>query len=237
MNSTYYNSKVLSEQERREFCKQADRVISDFIESIDILYNMREKLSFEDDGWFIKNEGVLIDLRIFTSYCHCDIMVLTKQFILSTHYYERAFTYGKLKVVLNESFKKLYGFTEGARSKSYFAHLKEVAAHFPQFNDEFETFTADLEKECNNKTWWKEERDAEVHMDIEILDRFRNEDIYESQVVQDVICILEIFDRIDRLESMIHKAVNDYRDNLPTVIIFEFPDDSSACHKSSEKQR
>lgn len=226
MDCSHYKSKVLSEQERREFCKQADRVISDFIDSIGTLYNMRENLSFEEDEWFKKNEGILISLRIFTSYCQCDIMVLTKQFILSTHYYEKAFTYGKLKVVLNESFKKLYGFTESAQHKSYFARLKEVVTHFPWLKDTLETISAELEKECKDKTWWKEERDAEVHMDIEMLDRFRNEDIYESQVVQDVISILDIFDRIDQFASTIHKAVNDYIDDLPTMLVFEFPDDS-----------
>ena len=219
MNSARYN-KLLSEQERREYCQQADNIISDFIESINILCNIRERLALEEDEWFKKNDGLLISLRVFVSYCYCDIVVLTKQFILATHYYEKAFTYGKLKVVLNESFKKLYGFTDNAKSKSYFAQLKEVAAAFPQFNNDIETFSTDLETISNKNTWWKEERDAEVHMDVEMLDKFRNEDIYESQVIQEINSVLDIFDRVALFASTIHKTIIDFIsiDELPTAL-------------------
>ena len=224
-----HNNKVLSEQERIEFCELADKVINDFTKSIEILFNMHERLTLEEDGWLKKKEDHLIDLRLFVSYCYCDIVILTKQFILSTHYYEKAFTYGKLKVVLNESFKKLYGFTKSSQNKSYFAQLKEAAKEFPKFKDKLEMFSNDLDEMSRKKTWWKEERNAEVHLDVKMLDKFRNKDVYEGQVILDVISIFDIFDRINELSSSIHQTVTTYasKDELPTAFIFKLPVDHS----------
>ena len=86
------------------------------------------------------------------------------------------------KVQLNESFKKLYGFNKKAYKDSYCAQLENIITMFPGFKSEFDELLLDLELIWKD-SWWKDERDAEVHIDAAKLYELRHEEINESKVV------------------------------------------------------
>ena len=203
----YYNNKELSAQERMDFCAMADDTIYSFSESIDGVHEIAENIALSKSEGFKRIMSELIDVSTFISYSYCDIMVLTKLFLSATNHYERAFLRGKLKVLLNESFKKLYGYTEKSRRNTYFFRLKELSAKFPQFTDRVSVFSTELNELSIRESWWKDERNAEVHFDIKILYRTRHERINESKVVMETTPLIDIFNSLNMLMNDMSKVI------------------------------
>ena len=209
MDGIFYNNKVLNEQERVELCKTADDATKSFAESIDGMYEWAEKVALNENGGFRTIEREFIDVSIFVAYCYCDIALMTKQFIQCSDFYEKAFIRGKLKVLLNESFKKLYGFGKKAKEEPYFARLKKLAALFPQFSSEIHALDAELHEYSVKDSWWKDERDAEIHWDIEKLYRYRHEEVDESKVMMEDHFLIDVLLRVNSFTAVLHKVFID----------------------------
>lgn len=95
---------------------------------------------------------------------------------------------------LNESFKKLYGFN-GVYKGSYCAKLEMIITKFfPEYKKPFDELLSDFEQ-ISKDPWWKEERDAEVHIDVTKLYALRHEEINERKVAMEA----------DQLTSLIHR--------------------------------
>ena len=168
MSSDIQYNKALSQEERSKFNLLADEMISIFSESIDGMYELGK--SYQDmNNIHHKVSKIMCDVSVFVSYAFADCIVLTKLFMNTPDMYEKSLLRGKLKVHMNESFKKLYGFTEKARKESYTAKLQEIIPHFYGPDREFAGILADLEEISKRNSWWKEIRSAEVHLDIPIL--------------------------------------------------------------------
>ena len=206
MNKIFYNNKVLNEQERMKLCEVADDAVRHFAESIDGMHEWAEKVASNENKGFRTIEREFIDISIFVAYCYCDIALMTRQFIQSNNSYERSFLRGKLKVLLNESFKKLYGFAKKTKDETYFTRLKKLAALFPQFSSEIHVFEAELHEYSIKDTWWKDERDAEVHWDIEKLYQYRHEEVNESKVMMEANFMIDILLRVESYTTVLHKA-------------------------------
>ena len=58
-----------------------------------------------------------------------------------------------------------------------------------------------------NSSWWKNERDYEVHLDVDKLFASRKEEIVESKVMMDM---MKLFSRL--------QAVNDFLSNVHTCL-------------------
>lgn len=206
MDGIFYNNKVLNEQERMKLCEVADDAIRSFAESIDGMHEWSENVALNENKGFRTIEREFIDISIFVAYCYCDIALMTKQFVQSVDSYERAFIRGKLKVLLNESFKKLYGFAKKTKEEPYFARLKKLGALFPQFSNEIHVFEAELHEYSIKDTWWKDERDAEVHWDIEKLYQYRHEEVNESKVMMEAHFMIDILLRVESYTTVLHKT-------------------------------
>ena len=206
MDGIFYNNKVLNEQERMKLCEVADDAIRSFAESIDGMHEWSENVASNENKGFRTIEREFIDISIFVAYCYCDIALMTKQFVQSVDSYERAFIRGKLKVLLNESFKKLYGFAKKTKEEPYFARLKKLAALFPQFSSEIKVFEKELHEYSIKDTWWKDERDAEVHWDIKKLYQYRHEEVNESKVMMEAHFMISILYRVNFFIATLHKA-------------------------------
>ena len=88
---------------------------------------------------------------------------------------------GKLRVVLNEGFKKLYGFNDKNRGNSEWKKLASVLKYFPEeINHQYNHLSSLLEEHSKSSSWWRDERDIETHLDTEKLYDSRCEDIIES---------------------------------------------------------
>ena len=203
----FYNNNVLSERERIALVQKIDADIRHYSESIDGVQEIANNIDSSKNEDFKKIMKELISVSTFTSYSFCDILVLTKSFILFTTPYEKSFFRGKLKVQLNESFKKLYGFNEKAFQASYCARLDNIVAMFSNHRAEYDSILSQIDAISKQHTWWKDERNAEVHLDIEMLYSTRHEEINESKVVMETIPLIEFFNRLNSFMNEITLAL------------------------------
>ena len=206
----YYNNKVLSAQEREAFRIMSEETIRDFSESIEGFYELSQEFKPSQNKEYDKITKTVLDVGIFTSYTFCDCVALLKHFVLSSNTYDKSLFRGKLKVLLNEGFKRLYGFNDKQREKSYYIKLGEIINHFPDFNLEYNSIQLRLKQLSEQSTWWKDERNIEVHLDMTQLHKSRHEEINESKVAMEAHLLIDLLVQINRLMGRMHQAYIDY---------------------------
>lgn len=206
----YYNNKVLSAQEREEFRIRAEETIEIFTESIDGFCELYQEYKPSQNKVHDKITKTVLDVGIFTCYTYCDCTVLLKHFILSTDLYEKRLFRGKLKVLLNEGFKSLYGFNDKQRKRSYYIKLGEIMNYFPGFQLEYDSILLKLKQLSEQSTWWKDERNTEVHLDMSQLYKTRHEEINESKVAMESQLLMGLLVQINKLMGRMHQAYIDY---------------------------
>ena len=206
----YYNNKVLSAQEREEFRIRSVEAIDVFAESIDGFYELNREHKPSENKAHDKITKTVLDVGIFTSYTFCDCAALLKHFVLSSNTYDKSLFRGKLKVLLNEGFKNLYGFNDKQREKSYYIKLGEIINHFPDFKSEYNSILLRLKQLSEQSTWWKDERNIEVHLDMTQLYKSRHEEINESKVAMEAHLLIDLLVQINKLMGRMHQAYIDY---------------------------
>ena len=206
----YYNNKVLSAQEREAFRIMSEETIRDFSESIEGFYELSQEFKLSQNKEYDKITKTVLDVGIFTSYTFCDCVALLKHFVLSSNTYDKSLFRGKLKVLLNEGFKSLYGFNDKQREKSYYIKLGEIINHFPDFKSEYNSILLKLKQLSEQSTWWKDERNIEVHLDMSQLYKTRHEEINESKVAMESHLLIDLLVQINRLMGRMHQAYIDY---------------------------
>ena len=206
----YYNNKVLSAQEREEFRIRAEETIEIFTESIDGFCELYQEYKPSQNKVHDKITKTVLDVGIFTCYTYCDCTVLLKHFILSTDLYEKRLFRGKLKVLLNEGFKCLYGFNDKQRKRSYYIKLGEILNYFPGFQLEYDSILLKLKQLSEQSTWWKDERNTEVHLDMSQFYKTRHEEINESKVAIESQLLIGLLVQINKLMGRMHQAYIDY---------------------------
>ena len=159
---------------------------------------------------FDKITKTVLDVGIFTSYTFCDCVALLKHFVLSSNTYDKSLFRGKLKVLLNEGFKNLYGFNDKQREKSYYIKLGEIINHFPGFKSEYNSILLKLKQLSEQSAWWKDERNIEVHLDMTQLYKSRHEEINESKVAMEAHLLIDLLVQINKLMGRMHQAYINY---------------------------
>lgn len=206
----YYNNKVLSAQEREAFRIMSEETIRDFSESIEGFYELSQEFKPSQNKEHDKITKTVLDVGIFTSYTFCDCVALLKHFVLSSNAYDKSLFRGKLKVLLNEGFKSLYGFNDKQRKRSYYIKLGEIMNYFPGFQLEYDSILLKLKQLSEQSTWWKDERNTEVHLDMSQLYKTRHEEINESKVAMESQLLIGLLVQINRLMGRMHQAYIDY---------------------------
>ena len=193
-----YNNRVLTAEERDAYCRKADEYIdmySGFIEGVFQL--SKEAATVLDNSESAEINKAMLEISAFTLYAFCDCIVLNKLFARAGNPYEKSFLRGKWRVHLNESFKKLYGFNKSGYKDSYCAKLEQIIIRFfPRFKGKFDELMSDFEQ-LSKESWWKEERNAEVHVDGAKLYELRHEEINESKVVMEAGQLTSLIHRLD----------------------------------------
>lgn len=190
-----YNNRVLTEAERVEYCRQADECIVEHSKCVEGVFQLAKMVPALGNSDFSKINKTLLDIVTFTTHAFCDCIVLDKLFIRASHPYEKSLLRGKLKVHLNESFKKLYGFNKNSYKNSYCAKLEQIMPMFPGFQQKFDELMSDFEQ-ISKESWWKEERNAEVHIDAAKLYELRHEEINESKVSMEATQLIGLFNSV-----------------------------------------
>ena len=206
----YYNNKVLSAQEREAFRIMSEETIRDFSESIEGFYELSQEFKPSQNKDHDKITKTVLDVGIFTSYTFCDCVALLKHFVLTSNSYDKSLFRGKLKVLLNEGFKSLYGFNDKQRKRSYYIKLGEIMNYFPGFQLEYDSILLKLKQLSEQSTWWKDERNTEVHLDMSQLYKSRHEEINESKVAMESQLLIGLLVQINKLMGRMHQAYIDY---------------------------
>lgn len=200
-----YGDKTLSDAERRDFVAYLDQTIAQHSEGIPLMLETLETTKDQHDEYH-ELERSVVSIMFFVLITMIDSLVASKYFLLADKDYDRRFMRGKLMVILNEGFKRLYGFetkNKDRNTKSEWAKLHPWMKHFP---DSVQSQYHELSLLLNNDaqtSWWKNERDYEVHLEVERLYASRQEEVIESKVMMDM---MKLFSRL--------QAVNDFLSNV-----------------------
>lgn len=194
-----YNNRVLTAVEREAYCKKADEFINEYSGFIEEIVQLSKEVAALESGNPDSAEinKAMLEISAFTTSAFCDSIVWDKLFVRATNPYEKSFLRGKWRVHLNESFKKLCGFSESGHKVSYCAQLEQmIIRFFPRFKGEFDELMSDFEQ-LSRESWWKEERNAEVHIDVAKLYELRHEEINESKVVMEAGQLTSLIRRLN----------------------------------------
>jgi len=203
----HYNGKTLSDKERKEFVAVIDETIAQYSEGLPLMHNTLEKTSAQRDDYH-QIYHTVVSVMQFVLFTMIDSMVASKYFILADGDYDRRFMRGKLMVVLNEGFKRLYGFNEKSHEKSEWDRLLPILKYFPEIiNHQYQELTFHLEKLAKSSSWWKDDRDMETHFDTEKLYVSRQKEIIESKVMMDTTKLLYALIAVDGFLTNVHACI------------------------------
>ena len=205
-----YNGKTLNEDERKEFVSVIDETVSVFTSGLPLLKEELERTeSFQDDYHRICR--VVYSVSLFVVMTMSDCMVAGKYFILAENDYDKRFMRGKMKVILNEGFKKLYGYIEKNKKVSEWFRLLDYMKFFPEvINRQYQDLTFLLEKESKASSWWKDERDYETHIEAEKLYASRMEEIEESKEMMETLRLYDALFAVNHFLTNAHACLRNY---------------------------
>lgn len=180
-----HNGTTLNDDEREDFVAYIEGRICEQREGLQILSQGLKEFKDEDSKISIIARTIF-QVALFTLLTMGDCLIASKYFLKADTNYDRCFMRGKLKVILNEGFKKLFGFTQTNKKQSEWARLKPLVEYFPEkIKQDYDLLDKLLEKRSRGGSWWKEERDLETHLDAIGLYESRQEEIVESKVMME----------------------------------------------------
>ena len=205
-----YRYKDLTPQERTRTIAEIDRLILQYADAIPIYH--REKIEAKTGNVPIKRLADFLETIYsageFTIMVIADCAVAQKIFLTAMNDYDKRFARGKLRVILNEGFKRVFGFnTEKKRSKKSATIWEQISVFLPFFPEslrvEHDEIQASLEK-YSKDMWWMDERNIETHLDVDALYESRQEEIIESKVIMESMELVKILLRIHDFITKLH---------------------------------
>lgn len=122
-----------------------DDAIAQYSEGLPLMMSILEDTKEQHDDYH-EIDRIVVSVCLFVIMTMIDSMVAGKYFILADRDYDRRFMRGKLFVILNEGFKKLYGFNKMSHKKSEWERLHLIMNHFPEvINRQYQELTSLLE--------------------------------------------------------------------------------------------
>ena len=201
-----YNGKELNNDERKVFVRVVDELISQFSEGLPKVKSLLDSNKDVHDEYH-EAYSVLVSVMQFVMMTMIDSMVIGKYFILANKDYDRRFMRGKMKVILNEGFKKLYGFEEKSHKKSEWYRLAGIMKYFPKnMISQYQELSSLLEEQSISSSWWKDERGVETHLDADKLYVSRCEDVVESKVMMDSMKLYYALSAVDAFLTNMHRC-------------------------------
>lgn len=198
------NGKVLSAEGRQNDANYVDSVIKQFSEGLELL--KEEYTANKNNSSLAYSDLVMLidDLDMFATMTFIDCLIASKLFILAKEGYEKKFLRGKLQVILNEGFKKLYGFGNGKANSKWkkVESIQEVLP--PLLRAEYIRIAKELENISVSFNWWKEERNIETHIDAFALYDSRCIEIDESQVMMDSLRLIDVLNEVQNYTTKVH---------------------------------
>lgn len=199
-----YNGKVISDDERKEFIKVFDESISQYSEGFPLIKEGLDNYK-DNDNDFLKAYRTALSVYLFVLITSIDCLVISKYFLLADKDYDKRFMRGKMKIILNEGFKKLYGFEDRTKKKSEWNKLHYIIENCPELiKRQYKELSERLEEHSKSSSWWKSEREQETHIDAEGLYESRCEEIIESKVMMDATKLFATLYAIQLFMTNVH---------------------------------
>ena len=178
-----YNGETLSPRERKQYASIIDERVKEGVYGLKLINEGLAEIK-DIQGEFYDLQRAVASLMLFVDTTMTEILVFSKYFILADKDYDRRVMRGKLKVVLNEGFKRLYGFDEKKRKTTEWGRFAPLMKHFPpEVRRQYRIMTILLNNQAATSSWWKKERDLETHLDAAKMYVSRSEEIIESKVM------------------------------------------------------
>ena len=205
-----YNGRTLSDDERKGFVKVIDESVSTLTSGLPLLADeIGRTKDLNDEYHRICNTVYSVSLFVVMTICDC--MVAGKYFILADTDYDKRFMRGKMKVILNEGFKKLYGYIEKNKKESEWFRLLDYIKFFPEaINHQYQDLTFLLEKESKTSSWWRDERNYETHIEAENLYSSRMEEIEESKEMMETLRLYDALFAVNHFLTNAHACLLNY---------------------------
>ncbi len=205
-----HNGKEFDAEERGEFVKMIDEDVADYFVGLQMLKGLIEDNKNKHDEYH-DAYNVLLSVMQFVLITMADSMVITKYFVLADNDHDRRFMRGKMKVILNEGFKKLYGFEEKSHNNSEWNKLTPIIKYFPEdIQCQYQYLSSQLETASSSSSWWKDERNIETHIDANKLYESRCEDIIESKVMMESLKLFDTLLAVECFLTKMHTCINNY---------------------------
>lgn len=205
-----HTGETLNAAERSEYVKMTDETIAHNLVGLKMITGELERIKGLHDTYHNVQRKV-ISTMLFTLMTMTDGMVASKYFILADKDIDCGFMRGKLRVILNEGFKKLYGFEDKTKKNSEWHKLISVLGYFPdEAKRQYEHLTSLLEKHSKTSSWWMDERNIETHMDVEKMYASRCEKIIEGDVLTDFLKLIDTLMGVNMFLSNMHNCLNNF---------------------------
>lgn len=168
------------------------------------------KRAIEGESEYHKVSFIIDTVLFYVYQTTSDCMVAAKCFILADRDYDKRYTRGKLKVILNEGFKKLYGFPQTNKSETYWGRLSSIMHCFPTLDVQYCRVDDLLKRQSEQSSWWKQERDLEVHLEPIKLYESRQKELSESEVMIDTIKLLDALGIVEQFVGNLHTSLTNW---------------------------
>ena len=205
-----YPDIILSDEDRNQLATIMDETIEQFSSGLPLLREILENAKQHDDEYHIIDKTVA-SVALFVVLTMIDSMVISKHFLIAENVYEKQFMRGKLRVLLNEGFKKLYGFDKKTHSNSAWNQLLPLMRYYSEvINLQYQQLTLLLENQARASSWWKEERNLETHLIAEGLYDSRQEEIKENEVIRDSNKLFSILMAVHEFLTNMHACLYNF---------------------------
>ena len=205
-----HNGNKLDATAKKEFVEILDETIFSFSEGLPILKETLEQIKDMHNAYHDAYR-VVVSVAQFTAITMTDCLVISKYFILADKDYDRRFMRGKMMVILNEGFKKLFGFEEKTHQKSEWNRLVPILKFFPEdIQNQYKQLSSLLEEHSKSSSWWRVERNVETHLDIEKLYESRCEEVVESKVMMDSLKLYNTLYAVNLFLTSAHSCFYNY---------------------------
>ena len=208
--SMEYNDRILNDEEKKEVVKVIDEIVSSSTSGLPLLKEGLKRSSVLNDDYHRLCHAVY-SVFLFVVMTMCDCMVSGKYFILADTDYDKRFMRGKMKVILNEGFKRLYGYIGKNKKESEWNSLSKYMKFFPEIiKSQYDDLTCLLEKQSKVSSWWRDERNYETHIDSEKLYKSRMVEIEESKEMMETLRLYNALLAVNHFLANVHACILNY---------------------------
>ncbi len=213
-----YNNSVLNYEQRKEWVENINSQIAEYEEGLRLIIQaQKEDNHLKDENpdlysWISK----LYSALKYVTIMYGDILVMHKYYLSTSNEYEKRLFRGKTTVLLNEGFKKLYGF-HGDKHKNkkqntiwqLIETILQLVSH-SKIHDNYTSLTKELEKLSTSFDWWKDERNLEVHLEPDKLLESRMEELNESKYMMGSYEFIKLLEKVKDLLFQVYTVYHSF---------------------------